>query len=214
MKGLVFGFIRRTLNPRLLVADIHKLVGSATLVFNLLMALTGILLTLGQFLINIYSYVSLSGLPPLDVPAHTKVVSIDTAVATARQAFPEKNVRWVYFPGQLQGKDYYAAIAYEKKHFFARIPHVALINAYDGSLTQIVDLPWYIDMIYIAQPLHFGDFGGLGLRILYAFFGLSAGLLSITGFMMYMIKRKKRTQIPRQNISEKENLPAKEEVLR
>lgn len=195
MKGVFFGALRRGLTWRLLLADWHKLIGIGTLGFNLLMAVTGILLTLGQVLINLYSYSVISSLEPVafeEGASRHAIVSVDQVVATARETFPDKNLRWISFPGQLQGDHHYVAFAYEEGRFFSRIPYVALINAYDAELSLTVDLPWYITMIYIAVPLHFGDFGGLPLRIVYAFFGLSAGALSVTGFIMYAIKYRRR----------------------
>ena len=195
MKGVFFGALRRGLTWRLLLADWHKLIGIGTLGFNLLMAVTGILLTLGQVLINLYSYSVISSLEPIafdEGASRPAIVSVDRVVTTARETFPDKNVRWISFPGQLQGDHHYVAFAYQAGRFFSRIPYVALINAYDAELSLTVDLPWYITMIYIAVPLHFGDFGGLPLRIVYAFFGLSAGALSVTGFIMYAIKYRRR----------------------
>src|SRR5690606_10342548 len=44
-------------------------------------------------------------------------------------------------------------------------------------------------LYYVQEALHFGNFGGLTLKILYAFLGLTTGFLSITGFLIYL-KRK------------------------
>ena len=37
----------------------------------------------------------------------------------------------------------------------------------------------------INSQLHMGRFGGLGIKIIYFIFGLSGGLLSIIGFLMW-----------------------------
>lgn len=191
MKGLAFGALRAG-GLRLLLADAHKLVGVGTLAFNLLMATTGILLTLGQFLINLYSYSIISTLDPVAPAPGTPIATVDEVIATGRSAFPEQHLRFVMYPGQLQGEDHFATFSYSTDQFFSRIPCVALMNAYSGELVRTVDLPWYITMIYVAVPLHFGDYGGLPLRVVYAFFGLSAGALSISGFAMYFLRRRKR----------------------
>ncbi len=43
----------------------------------------------------------------------------------------------------------------------------------------------------INSQLHMGKYGGLGIKLVYFFFGLAGGLLSITGFLLWY-KRKKR----------------------
>lgn len=192
MKGLAFATIRRNVNPRLAFADVHKLIGITTLLFNMLMAVTGILLTLGQLLINVYSYEVIRGLEPVEVPNGTVMVDVDRVLASARDNFPEKHVRWITFPGGIQGEHHFVAFAYERTFFLSRIPYVCLINAYTARVDLTVDLPWYITMIYVAVPLHFGDFGGLALRIVYCVFGLATGVLSVTGFVMFYFKRRRQ----------------------
>ena len=194
MKGLLFGMIRMNVPIRLWMADLHKLIGIATLVFNLLMAGTGLLLTLGQFLVNVYSYTVISSLEPPQSTDGPRV-SVERILDVSSDALPG-TVRWIYFPGQLQGEHHYAAIAYEAGYFFSRLPHVALIDAYSGKLSRVVDIPWFIEAVYVSQPLHFGDFGGLALRIVYSVLGLSSGTLAITGFILYL-RRRGRGRDPR-----------------
>jgi uncharacterized iron-regulated membrane protein len=43
----------------------------------------------------------------------------------------------------------------------------------------------------INSQLHMGRFGGMGIKIIYFVFGLSGGLLSITGFLWWWRRRKK-----------------------
>jgi uncharacterized iron-regulated membrane protein len=43
----------------------------------------------------------------------------------------------------------------------------------------------------INSQLHMGRFGGIGIKIIYFVFGLSGGLLSITGFLLRWRRRDK-----------------------
>ncbi|MEO8174483.1 MAG: PepSY-associated TM helix domain-containing protein, partial [Sediminibacterium sp.] len=43
----------------------------------------------------------------------------------------------------------------------------------------------------INSQVHFGKYGGLPVKILYSLFGLSSGFLSITGFLLWLKRRKK-----------------------
>lgn len=44
---------------------------------------------------------------------------------------------------------------------------VALVDARTGKLSETAALPWYLKAILLRQPLHFGDYGGLPLTILW-----------------------------------------------
>ncbi|MGO3164539.1 MAG: PepSY domain-containing protein, partial [Sphingobacteriaceae bacterium] len=45
---------------------------------------------------------------------------------------------------------------------------------------------------YVQEALHFGNFGGIGLKILYAFLGLTSGFLSISGFVVFLYRKNKK----------------------
>jgi len=66
------------------------------------------------------------------------------------------------------------------------------VDSRTGSLVKVVDLnrgdvaSRYEAMLYV---LHFGQFGGLPIKILYAVGGLTPGLLSITGFVLWWKRR-------------------------
>jgi uncharacterized iron-regulated membrane protein len=44
----------------------------------------------------------------------------------------------------------------------------------------------------INSQLHMGRFGGMGIKIIYFVFGLSGGLLSITGSLLWLLRRKRK----------------------
>src|SRR5690606_33094304 len=50
---------------------------------------------------------------------------------------------------------------------------------------------------FIQEALHFGDFGGLMLKALYALLGLTSGFLSISGFVIFLLRRQKKKKFQR-----------------
>ena len=50
----------------------------------------------------------------------------------------------------------------------SRLFKPALIDAETGILTDSRDMPWYVTTLLISQPLHFGDYGGMPLKIIWA----------------------------------------------
>ena len=59
-----------------------------------------------------------------------------------------------------------------------------MINAADGSFSQSRELPWYAKALFISKPLHFGDYGGLPLKIVWGLLDLAA--LSVLGSGLYL----------------------------
>ncbi|MOA35753.1 hypothetical protein D3C78_1572280 [compost metagenome] len=58
----------------------------------------------------------------------------------------------------------------------------------------------------ILKPLHFGEYGGLPIKLLYCFAGLSIPLLSITGFLLWVLKKKKALKKSPKYIYDRANL--------
>jgi uncharacterized iron-regulated membrane protein len=49
----------------------------------------------------------------------------------------------------------------------------------------------------ILKQLHFGQFGGIWIKIIYALGGFTPAILSITGFVLWW-KRRRRKEVPKQ----------------
>jgi PepSY-associated TM region len=48
-----------------------------------------------------------------------------------------------------------------------------LINAADGTFSESCELPWYAKALFVSEPLHFGDHGGMPLKIIWALLDLA-----------------------------------------
>jgi uncharacterized iron-regulated membrane protein len=57
----------------------------------------------------------------------------------------------------------------------------------------------------ICFPLHFGNFAGLGLKIVYALFGLTSGALAFTGIALsaHRWRARRRAKIRRRSASDR-----------
>ena len=42
-------------------------------------------------------------------------------------------------------------------------------------------MPWYVSTLFISQPLHFGDYGGMPLKVLWALLDILTILVLVTG---------------------------------
>jgi uncharacterized iron-regulated membrane protein len=51
-------------------------------------------------------------------------------------------------------------------------------------------MPWYLTTLRISQPLHFGDYGGLPLQILWSVFDLITIVVLGSGLYLWWKRRK------------------------
>lgn len=103
---------------------------------------------------------------------------------------PAKEVSFVAFPGTtLAGPHHYALFMRGTTPLTARLIKPILIDAEHGQLTAIRDMPWYVTALLISQPLHFGDYGGLPLKIVWALLDFLTIILLASGLYLWWKKR-------------------------
>ena len=67
----------------------------------------------------------------------------------------------------------------------------ALIDARTGALSAVAPMPWYVKTLSLSQPLHFGDYGGLELKIIWALLDLATIVILISGLYLWLAKRRR-----------------------
>lgn len=202
MKTQFFGVIR-TKNLRIEMADYHKLIGVATLVFNIIIAITGAWLGLQSYL------------QPLLMDSRPGTFKV-----AEKPLSKEEDIRY--------NVNYQEILAKTKEHFPELIPY-SISPSLDGSRTitirgavprtayerhsfkitfdkkdlkelhrfDIREASMGAKLFYIQESLHFGDFGGFIMKILYSFFGITSGFLSLSGFIIYLKRtERKRSEKP------------------
>jgi uncharacterized iron-regulated membrane protein len=65
-----------------------------------------------------------------------------------------------------------------------------LIDAATGALADSRDLPWYVTTLLVSQPLHFGDYGGMPLKILWAILDVITIVILISGLYLWLARRR------------------------
>jgi uncharacterized iron-regulated membrane protein len=122
-----------------------------------------------------------------------KLSSLDAALSKAKEAAPEMKVSFVAYPGTLYSSSHhYAVYMIGTTPLTSRIIKPVLIDAQTGEFTDTRDLPWYLQTIFISQPFHFGDYGGLPMKIIWAIFDLATILVLISGLYLWFARRKAR----------------------
>jgi uncharacterized iron-regulated membrane protein len=202
MKRFNFGMIRTEKSNRLRWLDMHNMLGMVTLAWVTVVGLTGVINTLADPALDLWREGQLAEMVAeyKDKPAAKgKLASIEDAVEQAKKAAPDLDVSFIAYPGTLySSKHHYAVYMIGTTPLTSRIIQPALIDARTGELTDMRPMPWYLNTIYLSQPFHFGDYGGIPLKILWAVFDIAAIIVLISGLYLWFARRKaKAAQLAR-----------------
>ena len=193
MRKLPFGTVRRERAARLRWLDLHNLLGIVTLVWALVVGMTGVALALAAPVLGYWQRTELAALtgayrgrlPP------TSLVAVQAVAETARAVEPDMALGSIAFPGTpFAGRHHYAVLMRGDTPLTARLVKPVLIDAQTGTLTAAHALPWYVTALLVSQPLHFGDYGGLPLKILWAVLDVVTILVLVSGLYLWGKRRK------------------------
>lgn len=166
------------------MADLHRLLGPVTLMWNLAVAATGIMLALGAWLLPYYQRTELAALTAsyANKPIVTHPIALDSTLAVARGAYPAARFTFAAFPGSdFAGPGNFLFLMSGTTPLESRMLKVALVDATTGALIAAPPMPWYLKWVLISEPLHFGDYGGLPLKIVWVLFALITVVLTASG---------------------------------
>ncbi|PZQ64295.1 MAG: peptidase [Phenylobacterium zucineum] len=194
MRKLAFGAIRTTRSGRLKWLDTHNLLGVITVAWVLVVGLTGVVNTLSTPIIDAWKAEQLAELtrPYEGRPPVKTLTSVQGAIDKARAALPGMTLQFVAFPGGSYSTERHMLVFFHgdtplTKHLITP----ALIDAETGDLVGVRQMPWYVKALGLSQPLHFGDYGGLPLKLLWA--ALTVVTLVVLGSGLYLWLGRRRT---------------------
>lgn len=195
MRNLDFGTVR-TRTTRLRWLDLHNVLGIVTVAWVLVVGLTGVINTWADLAIKLWQFDQLASMtaPYANKPAlaRNEYGSVQRAIDTSQGAMPDLKFSFVAFPGTLfSSPHHYAVFMRGTTPLTARLLKPALIDAATGSLTDSRELPWYITALLVSQPLHFGDYGGLPLKIVWALLDLITIVVLGSGVYLWLGKRRR-----------------------
>ena len=198
MRKLTFGTVRHDRAPRAKWLDLHNLLGVVTLAWVLVVGTTGVINTLAEPVLALWRADQLAemtapyrGKPPLE-----QLGSLDRAVTSARAAVPDMRPDFVAFPGtDFSTTHHYMVAMRGDAPLTARLIQPVLVDAETGALTETRALPWYVATLLISQPLHFGDYGGLPLKIIWAVFDIITIVVLGSGLYLWLARRRSSIEV-------------------
>jgi len=194
MRKLDFGAVRREGTPRLKWLDLHNLLGIVTLTWALVVGLTGVINTLSDVVLTGWRNGQLAemvsayeGTPPAE-----NFSSIDLAVENAKKAAPGMAPSFMAFPGSTFSSDHhYTLFMHGSTPLTSRIGTPVLVDAETSEFTDSRAMPWYVTALFISQPLHFGDYGGMPMKIIWAVLDVITIVVLGSGLYLWLTHRKR-----------------------
>jgi uncharacterized iron-regulated membrane protein len=196
-RKLDFGAVRDGRSRRLRWLDLHNLLGVVTMAWALVVGATGVMNELSTPLFAIWQRTDVAamlrpwqGAPPIQA---RELTSVQAALDTTQAALPGMVTTSVLYPGYPQGSPYhYVVWTHGRSALTAHMFNPVLIDARTGRLTAVVSMPWYLRALELSRPLHFGNYGGMPLKVLWALLDLVTIVVLGSGLYLWFARGRRR----------------------
>lgn len=193
MKKLKFGTVRDQRSSRLKWLDLHNLLGIVTLSWLLIVGATGVINTWADLLVKYWQYDQMAEMvaPYKGKPALTELGSLQKAVDAAIALEPSMKMGFIAFPGTtFSSPHHYGIFMRGTEPLTSRLFKPVLVDAQTGDVTDSRVLPWYLTALLVSQPLHFGDYGGRPMQIIWTLLDLISIVVLGSGLYLWFVRRK------------------------
>lgn len=188
LKVLLFRVQLNRKTSRSFYSSLHRIVGVWSLLFNVLIVVTGL------FISGNIALTALKGSAPKKATQTLKIASIDAIKTGIVNQYPHFTIHLIRVAAgsntvQLSGTFSDDPFYYGK--YYSRF----YVDGESGALQKkewLKEQTPFKKWQSISGPLHFGNYGGLPIKIIYSILGLMPGLLSITGFYVWRKRKQKR----------------------
>ena len=193
MRKLTFGTVRNQKSTRTRWLDLHNLIGVVTLTWALVVGVTGVISACADLLIGAWRAETLSALiePYRDAPPLKQLAPATRLLDIAHGAAPGMTPDFIAFPGtRFSSEHHYAVFMKGGTHLTSHLLTPVLIDATTLDVTAVVERPWYMDAMGLSQPLHFGDYGGMPMQILWAALDVLTIIVLGSGVYLWWVRRR------------------------
>ena len=191
MRKLAFGTVRHESATRTKWLDMHNMLGIVVLVWASVVALTGTINTLADPIIDLWRTTEVAAMVApykgLRAPPAAERGSLQAAVDAARALAPEMAVGFIAFPGTtFSSPHHYGVFLRGNTPVTKQLYKPVLVDARTSKVTDSRVLPWYVATLLLSQPLHFGDYGGRPMQILWALLDLATMVVLGSGVYLWL----------------------------
>ncbi|MET0312466.1 MAG: PepSY domain-containing protein [Burkholderiaceae bacterium] len=198
MRKLDFGDVRRDRSPRVKWLDLHNLLGVVTLVWAFVVGGTGMINTWADLLVKYWQYDQLSSLlaqykGQAITPAPERG-SVQKSMDAAFAAAPDTKLSFIAFPGTaFSSPHHYTFFLKGNEPLTSKLLQPVLVDAKTTEVTAAPKLAWYLTALLVSQPLHFGDYGGMPMKIIWALLDIATIIVLGSGLYLWLKRRQPKT---------------------
>jgi len=204
MRRLKFASVRQDKSTRVRWLDLHNLIGVVTLTWTLVVGLTGVINACADLVIAAWRNDSLAAMiaPYRDAPPLLQRAAATRLLEIAETATPGMKADFIAFPGtRFSSEHHYAVVMKGATHLTSHLLTPVLIDASNLQVTAIVDRPWYMSALVMSQPLHFGDYGGMPMKVLWAVLDVLTIIVLGSGVYLWWVRRR-AARVPRGELAQ------------
>jgi len=196
---LRFGEVRRGRSTRVKWLDLHNLLGIVTLTWAGIIGLTGVLNELATPMFGLWLQTDVKALlAPYHgqpSPRQSELSSVQKAYEVVQKAERGRALTSVVFPGNPFGSpQHYLIWTKGDSPLTRRLFTPVLVDARSGELHGVVNMPWYLRALEVSRPLHFGDYGGMPLKIIWAVLDGITLIVLGSGLYLWIARRQANEQ--------------------
>ncbi|MGE8409705.1 MAG: PepSY-associated TM helix domain-containing protein [Pseudomonas sp.] len=192
-KGFFKPVLRVSQGARIFWGDLHRLSGIWSIWFIAVISITGTWFLIQALLAD--NHISISSYSPVtSVLSHASIpqsadgspppaISLDQAVAIAEQKVPGFDTTNILRPSNA-----YGTLTVSGNSWYPLMFQSLNIHPYTGEIVSSRLLSDRTSLEFVTEsmrPLHTGDFGGLWVKLIWAFFGLVLSLMVLSGLLIW-----------------------------
>lgn len=174
--------------------DLHKFVGVVSFGWALVIGITGTLLAFNPVFMKRFQENNLHHLyeqyqnfqdtsgqeaPLRDILNTALTYKVDSVIS------------YIVFPGMERGiPAHYLVLMHGTTPLTQQLSEYLVINAQTAKLVEVMPLSLSVEAALVSRPLHFGNYNGILLKIIWAFFTICSLAVAIFGFVSFFVKRR------------------------
>jgi uncharacterized iron-regulated membrane protein len=193
MRKLDFGTVRVDRSTRVRWLDLHNLLGIVTVTWALVVGFTGVINTWADLMVKFYQYKELGAMTAQykGQPTPKVLGSLQQSAERAQGLEPDMTLAFVAFPGtSFSSPHHYAIFMRGHEPLTSRLVKPVLADAVTSQITDSRELPWYLKALLVSQPLHFGDYGGMPLKVVWALLDIATIVVLGSGLYLWIARKR------------------------
>ncbi len=182
-KALLFRIPLSFQNWRFAMSGLHRLLGSWALLFNLVLAFSGFYMMLYAFDFSEH-FKSQSSLFESEPPLVMQ--NLDSLINRTTGIIPNFKLHYVDFPRKKD--DPIRITGKSNALLFGDYNNAVSFNYETGEVKEIFreeELTNLEKFEYALYTLHYGQYGGISIKVLYSFFALAGVVITVSGFSLW-----------------------------